>query len=120
MWFNAWTAPEAQVLEGLVRSVLDKLSTNLLRRIARKRKLLRGLGFGVSLVASLFRLGDVVDRIWERVSIDPKQRNELNDFVCEAMKQWLKKTSFPQRQAHHHFHRRSRSMLSAGRRTASV
>ena len=43
VWFNAWAAPEAQALEGLIRSVLDQLDTNVLRRIARKRKLVSGL-----------------------------------------------------------------------------
>jgi hypothetical protein len=93
VWFNAWTAPEAQVLEGLVRSVLDQLDSNLLRRIARKRKLLSGLGLGVSVAAGFFGLGNVVDRVWKKVSIDPKQRNELNEFVREAMKKWLAKSS---------------------------
>ncbi|MGE0877496.1 MAG: P-loop NTPase fold protein [Acidimicrobiia bacterium] len=96
VWFNAWTAPQAQVLEGLVRSVLDKLDTNLLRRLARKRKLLKGVGLGVSVLAGLFRLGNIADRIWEKVSVDPKQRNELNDFVRQAMDEWLKQSSAPQ------------------------
>ena len=43
VWFNAWAAPESQALEGLVRSVLEQLDTNVLRRIARKRRLLRGV-----------------------------------------------------------------------------
>src|SRR6185436_20104218 len=59
VWFNAWTAPESQVLEGLVRSVLDELDTNLIRRVARKRKLLRGLGIGASFVAGFFRMGNI-------------------------------------------------------------
>ena len=95
VWFNAWTAPESQVLEGLVRSVLDQLDTNLIRRVARKRKLLRGLGIGASFVAGWFHLGNVVDRLWEKASVDPKQRNELNGFVREAMEKWLAKTSSP-------------------------
>ena len=95
VWFNAWTAPESQVLEGLVRSVLDQLDTNLIRRVARKRKLLRGLGIGASFVAGFLRLGNVVDRLWEKASVDPKQRNELNEFVREAMEKWLAKTTSP-------------------------
>ena len=47
----------------------------------------------MSLVAGFFRVGSVVDRIWEQVSSDPKQRNELNDFVRDAMTTWLAKTS---------------------------
>lgn len=95
VWFNAWTAPETQVLEGLVRSVLDQLDTNLIRRVARKRKLLRGLGFGASFVAGFFGMGNIVDRLWQKASVDPKQRNELNEFVREAMERWLAKTTSP-------------------------
>ncbi len=95
VWFNAWTAPETQVLEGLVRSVLDQLDTNLIRRVARKRKLLRGLGFGASFVAGFFGMGNIVDRLWQKASIDPKQRNELNEFVREAMERWLAKATSP-------------------------
>jgi hypothetical protein len=93
VWFNAWTAPEAQVLEGLVRSVLDHLDSNLLRRIARKRKLLSGIGVGVSVAAGFFGLGNIVDRVWDKVSLDPKQRNDLNEFVREAMESWLARSS---------------------------
>jgi hypothetical protein len=93
VWFNAWTAPETRVLEGLVRSVLDELDKNALRRLARKKNLVRGVGLGVSIVAGFFHLGTVVDRIWEQVSVDPKQRNKLNEFVREAMTNWLAKTS---------------------------
>ena len=93
VWFNAWAAPQGQALEGLVRSVLDQLDTNVLRRIARKHKLIRGLRLGLSVLAGLLRIGNVVDRIWDQVSVDPKQRNELNDFVRDAMETWLRKTS---------------------------
>lgn len=95
VWFNAWTAPESQVLEGLVRSVLDQLDSNILRSVARQKKLLRGMGIGVSLAAGLLGLGNVVDRLWAKASVDPKQRNELNDFVRDAMREWLDKPSVP-------------------------
>lgn len=89
VWFNAWTASEGQVLEGLVRSVLNELDNSILRRVARQKKLLRGLGIGASAVAGLLGVGNVVDRIWAATSIDPKQRNELNDLVRAAMADWL-------------------------------
>ena len=95
VWFNAWTAPESQVLEGLVRSVLDQLDSNILRSVARQKKMLRGMGIGVSLAAGLLGLGNVVDRLWAKASVDPKQRNELNDFVRDAMREWLDKPSAP-------------------------
>jgi hypothetical protein len=95
VWFNAWTAPEAQVLEGLVRSVLDKLDTNVLRRVARQRKVVRWFGFGASVVGGFLRITSVVDRIWAQVEADPKQRNELNDLVRQAMAEWMAKTDRP-------------------------
>jgi CheY-like chemotaxis protein len=93
VWFNAWTATESKVLEGLVRSVLNELDSSVIRKAARNRNLLRGLGIAVSIGAGLLRVGNLVDRIWEKTSIDPKQRNELNDFVREAMEAWLAKNS---------------------------
>ncbi len=45
------------------------------------------------MLAGFLRVGNVVDRIWEQVSVDPKQRNELNDFVRDAMNAWLQKRS---------------------------
>lgn len=91
VWFNAWTASEAQVLEGLVRSVLDELDNGILRRVARQKKLLRGFRLGGSAVAGLLGIGNIVDRIWTAASLDPKQRNELNDLVRSAMTDWRKK-----------------------------
>ena len=93
VWFNVWAAPDGGALEGLIRSVLDQLDTNILRRVARRRKLIRGLRLGASVLAGFLRVGNVVDRIWEQVSVDPKQRNELNDFVRDAMNAWLQKRS---------------------------
>ena len=89
VWFNAWTASEAQVLEGLVRSVLNERDESILRRVARQKKLMRGLGIGASAAAGLLGVGNIVDRIWAATSIDPKQRNELNDLVRAAMTDWL-------------------------------
>lgn len=93
VWFNAWTAPEAQVLEGLVRSVLNELDDNIIRRAARKKSVLKGVGLVVSVAASLLGVGNVVDKIWARTSVDPKYRNELNDLVKAAMDEWLQKTT---------------------------
>ena len=95
VWFNAWTAPESGVLEGLVRSVLDELDTNIIRRTARKQQLVRGLGIVASVGASLLGLSGIVDRVWQRVADDPKERNQLNEFVRIAMARWLSKRSLP-------------------------
>ena len=91
VWFNAWMASEAQVLEILVRSVLNELDGSILRRVARQKKLVRGVSIGASAVAGVLGFGNVVDRIWAATSLDPKQRNELNDLVRSAMSHWLDK-----------------------------
>lgn len=40
-------------------------------------------------------MSSVVDRIWAQVEADPKQRNELNDLVRQAMEEWMAKTDRP-------------------------
>src|SRR5215216_4571114 len=35
VWFNAWTADEGEVLEGLIKAVLDRMDPNSLRRALR-------------------------------------------------------------------------------------
>jgi hypothetical protein len=89
VWFNAWTARENEALEALVRSVLEVLDTNILRRAARNRQLIGGISLAISVIASILGVGRIVDRIWAQVNLDPTKRNEVNDFVRDAMNQWL-------------------------------
>jgi len=88
VWFNAWTAGQGDALEGLVKSVLDRLDRRILRRAARNERLLswaRALGL---VAADWLKLGSLVNTLWREVSIDPKARNEMRDLVGKSMHEW--------------------------------
>jgi KAP family P-loop domain/TIR domain len=88
VWFNAWTAEEGTALEGLVKSVLNELDDNFLRRAARNKRLLSWVRVAVLVIADWLKLGSVVDSLWKEVSVDPKARNELQRLVAESMREW--------------------------------
>lgn len=90
VWFNAWAADRGDVLEGLIKSVLDRLDPNVLRRALRNDRLRTGLRVGVAFVAGWLRIGNVVDKLWERAAADPKARNELRNLLAGAMDEWVK------------------------------
>jgi CheY-like chemotaxis protein len=92
VWFNAWTSERGDTLEGLIKSVLAKVDTNILRRYARNEKVITGARVFTTLAAGPLRLGNVVDALWERASIDPKARNELRKLISETMDEWVAKT----------------------------
>jgi CheY-like chemotaxis protein len=91
VWFNAWTAERGDTLEGLVKSVLDKLDPNVLRKAARNKTFVTGLRLVVAIAAGWLRVGNVVDRLWERASVDPKARNKLCELLSDAMDDWIAK-----------------------------
>ncbi len=96
VWFNAWTSEGNSVLEGLIKSVLDRIDPNILRRSLRRQHLVRGFRLTVTVVASVLRLGNLVDRIWERISIDPRARNEMAELMKLAMSDWMARSRQPQ------------------------
>jgi CheY-like chemotaxis protein len=92
VWFNAWTSERGDTLEGLIKSVLAELDPNILRRYARNEKVITGVRVLTTLAAGPLRLGNVVDALWERVSIDPKARNELRKLIADTMEEWVAET----------------------------
>ncbi|HEY3873763.1 MAG TPA: P-loop NTPase fold protein [Actinocrinis sp.] len=91
VWFNAWTAGGSG-LEGLIKSVLDRLDPRSLRRLARAvsgesaaaswaRVLVRGL-------AGTVRLHHLVDGIWDRLAVDARTRNNAQDLLRQALSDW--------------------------------
>jgi CheY-like chemotaxis protein len=86
--FNAWTADETGVLEGLVKTVLNEMDANVLRRSLRKKRLMSWVRVVVSMAAGLLRISSVVDQVWDRVAADPRARNELRDLVNAAIADW--------------------------------
>jgi CheY-like chemotaxis protein len=89
VWFNAWTAPPGEVLEGLIKSVLDQMDPNVLRRALRSKRVGKGVRIAGRAVAGLLRMDKVVDEIWETVSVDPRARNEMRELMQEAMADWM-------------------------------
>lgn len=88
VWFNSWTADQGDALEGLVKSVLDKLDRNILRRAARNERLLTWARALTLLVADWLKLGSLVNTLWREVSRDPKARNDVRDLVIKSMREW--------------------------------
>jgi len=92
VWFNAWTADRGDVLEGLIKSVLDRIDPNILRRAVRNERVKLGLRLTATMLAGWLRVGSVVDKLWERASVDPKARNEMRDLLARAMEDWVKQS----------------------------
>jgi CheY-like chemotaxis protein len=89
--FNAWTADETGVLEGLVKTVLNEMDANVLRRALRKKQLMSWARVVVSVAADWLKISSVVDQVWDRVAVDPRARNELRDLVEQAVADWRSK-----------------------------
>jgi CheY-like chemotaxis protein len=87
--FNAWTAEGEDVLEGLVKSVLEGMDPNALRRTLRRRRLMNVAKVPLLLVAGVARVGPLVDEAWDRLSVDARTRNQINGVVQQAMTEWL-------------------------------
>jgi hypothetical protein len=86
--FNAWTAGEEDVLEGLVKSVLDELDESILRHLAWKDKLISWFRALMELVVHALGLGSVVNRVWDKLAADPTARNQIRDLMSAALEDW--------------------------------
>ena len=86
--FNAWTAEGSDVLEGLIKSVLDAMDPSILRRTLRNKKIVSSLRIPILIIAGWLRLGSLADEVWGRLSVDARSRNEINRLVREAMENW--------------------------------
>lgn len=89
VWFNAWLATDGRALEMIVKSVLDRLDPNSLRRLARKlsadskktswaRVLLRGLAGSV-------HMHHLVDGIWDHLAVDARTRADAESLFRSAV-----------------------------------
>lgn len=86
--FNAWTAEDGRVLEGFVKTVLNEIDPNILRRTLRNQKALRWTRALATLGAGPVGLSNAVDKVWDQVAADPQARNELRDLVEETVEAW--------------------------------
>jgi CheY-like chemotaxis protein len=91
--FNAWTAEDEDLLEGLVKSVLQAMDKNILRRALRNKRLIGAAMIPLLIVASWLRVDSLVNSAWDRLSVDASKRNQVNALVRQAMVDWSKKVS---------------------------
>ncbi|MFQ5606127.1 MAG: P-loop NTPase fold protein [bacterium] len=89
LWFNAWIFEGKDVLEGLIKSVLEKLDSNILRKSLRNQKIMAAVRAAAGFLASKFRLGKLVDDVWEAVSKDPRVRNQIQTVLKDSMIAWI-------------------------------
>jgi hypothetical protein len=68
------------------------MDPSALRRALRSKRVGKGLRIAGRAVAGLLRMDKVVDEIWEKVSVDPRARNEMRELMQEAMADWMKES----------------------------
>jgi hypothetical protein len=93
VWFNAWTAEGKDVLEGLIKSVLNRIDANVLRKALRRKRLMSAVRIAISVVADLLRLRNVADEIWHQMQLNVETRNEIQGLMRSAMSDWMAKDS---------------------------
>jgi CheY-like chemotaxis protein len=86
--FNAWTADDGRVLEGILKTVLGAVDQRVLRAAMRDRRFLNHVRLGTRVAGRVLRMGDAVDLLWEEMSDDPRARNQVSKLVGEAMCRW--------------------------------
>jgi len=92
VWFNAWTFDGEDILEGLIKTALEQIDPNVLRRALRNQNLMSAVQVATSIASNCLGIGELVNTLWERVKVDPRTRNQLKNVLSNAMSQWLKKT----------------------------
>jgi CheY-like chemotaxis protein len=100
--FNAWTADGENVLEGLIKSVLEKLDGNImrgrLRELAQHRRLMWIARLSSMLLGRFFGVARMVDEVWEQLKVDAKSRNEMRDLIQNMLSDWIKRDDTPGRE----------------------
>lgn len=93
VWFNAWTAEGGNALEGLIKSVLEELDRNIVRRwvrkAARRRRLLGIAWIGLALVSRFVGVARLVDELWKQLALDAQSRNKLRDDIRGMLAEWV-------------------------------
>jgi CheY-like chemotaxis protein len=88
VWYNAWSVGRGEVLEGLLKTVLDRIDPNILRRVARRRGLMTSARIAFVILAGWLRMGNIVNEIWAKFEVDARTRNEMRGLVTEAIEKW--------------------------------
>jgi predicted KAP-like P-loop ATPase len=93
VWFNAWTAEGKDVLESLIKSVLNRIDTNILRRAMKRKRLLSISRIVVMFVMDILRVRSVADELWRQMQVNVETRNEIQALVQSTMDDWMSKDS---------------------------
>ncbi|GAA4934703.1 hypothetical protein GCM10023224_14130 [Streptomonospora halophila] len=92
VWFNAWSATQADALEGIIKSVLMRFDRRLLRRalqqMADRRAVLGVARVAATFAASAFGVTGLVDQLWNRLSASPQSRNEMATSLRSLTREW--------------------------------
>ncbi|WP_369248877.1 P-loop NTPase fold protein [Streptomyces sp. R41] len=101
LWYNAWTSTGADALEGLIKSVLAKFDTRLLRRAAQRvseqRAVIGVARAALTLLAGPLGAAGLVDRLWRDLSVDAQSRNAMRDELRKLATQWAESTPYEPR-----------------------
>lgn len=99
VWFNAWTAEGGNALEGLIKSVLEELDSNIVRRWARKaarrRHVLGIASIGLGLASRFLGIARLVDELWKQLALDAQSRNKLRDDIRGMLSEWVQSPGRP-------------------------
>jgi hypothetical protein len=91
--FNAWTAEGENALEGLIKSVLNELDPNVVRRWARRTlarpRVVSFARIGFAVVTRFFGVARLVDELWNQLAIDAKTRNQLRNLIQGMLSDWV-------------------------------
>ncbi|MCB1123227.1 MAG: KAP family NTPase, partial [Verrucomicrobiae bacterium] len=93
VWFNAWTFDGEDILEGLIKTALEQMDPNILRRALRNEKFVNISKAITSIASRWIGINRLIDDLWEAVKVDPRARNQLRDLLNEAMEKWLHKNA---------------------------
>lgn len=93
VWFNAWTAEGKDVLESLIKSVLNRIDNNILRRAMRRERLLTVFRIAVMSLLDVFRVRSLADELWRQMQVRVETRNEIQNLVRSTMDEWMAKNS---------------------------
>jgi hypothetical protein len=92
VWYNAWSSTGADVLEGLIKSVLAQFDRNVLRRALRRVSQGGGLvkaARALSLLAAgPLGVGGLVDELWRSLSVDAAARNDMREALRQLVAEW--------------------------------
>lgn len=92
-WYNAWTSRGEGALEGVIKTVLGELDSNVvrksLRRFSNAKRTAMLTRILVGIAARFVGLNRLIDNVWEELSINAKSRNEIHGLIEGMLTDWI-------------------------------